>query len=243
MFGVQASWEPKERWKIDLGYWTAMNEGDGLMTDYDWLLYSEGSPWTDYSLSDAVVEEATMLDLNASYRLVNKPGITLWATLGFKNDFWEWSDRGIRYVYSTLPPSGFRDDVGTFNGNKGIEYEQNYRIPYFGIQAESTCGSVQVSAWLYYSPVVSATDEDYHIWRDLLFEGDFDGGDFLSIGIRGVYPVSPQWTVEVSFGHQRVGETVGDVVVTDFSGSSFFRDGGGISHRSNLFSLSVGYRF
>ncbi|MBP7831181.1 MAG: omptin family outer membrane protease [Kiritimatiellae bacterium] len=219
---------------FNAGFWVAANKGDGEMKDYDWFV--PGMDWTDYSRSDVDVESGYSLDINANYLLVRRPQVGLRALVGYKRDYWEWTDYGREFVYSVY---GFRDYVGNFDGQNVIDYQQTFDIPYVGLNLDGRAGSLGWNAYALYSPIVSAEDKDHHILRELHFEESFDGGDFYAVGVSATYRITPQLFLSGAVDYQDIPEFQGDMTIVE-SGETY-EDSAGISNNHVMFSLALGW--
>ena len=154
--GATVSGQFGDRFRVNAGFWTALTEGDGGMEDYDWL-DTWRDDWTHWSESEVDVINAWSADVNASYLVWTTRDLGVHAIVGYKHDFWEWSDFGGRYVYSS--DTGFRDIIGNFGGENGIDYEQTFDIPYLGIGLTSMGHERwRASGYLLFSPLVFGED-------------------------------------------------------------------------------------
>lgn len=219
---------------FNAGFWVAANKGDGEMKDYDWFV--PGMDWTDYSRSDVEVESGYSLDINANYLLIGRPQVGLRAVVGYKRDFWEWTDSGQEFIYSVY---GFRDYIGSFDGQNVIDYEQTFDIPYVGLNVGGRAGQFGWNAYALYSPIVSAEDKDHHILRELHFEESFDGGDFYAVGASGTYRINKQLFLSGAVDYQDIPEFQGDMDIVE-SGETY-EDSAGISNNHVMFSLALGW--
>ncbi len=246
MIGGVASLTYRNWLNFNLGIWTAITEGSGRMVDYDWFLDVPGAPspydWTDRSISDVDVESAIMFDINVSAEIFKIRNAAFHVIAGFKQDSWEWSDSGKEYIYSY---ESFRDKAGPFNGESLIDYEQVFSIPYLGISVNGSIGKrFECSAYFLFSAAVSAEDKDHHIFTDTRFKETFDGGDYIALGMNATYHVSDAIFVSASLDYQEIPEIDGDMKITiPYEGTFSASDTAGISHKSTMFSLAVGYNF
>lgn len=248
--GVQASVGFGRRLRLNLGVWSALSEGTGMMVDRDWdypesfTLFVDpgGDNWTHESRHpDTTLERGIVLDQNLSLLALQRGAFALAGVVGFKYENWKWSARGGTFVYSA---DGFRDTVGSFTpGVLVIEYEQRYLIPYVGLSAGFSGPALQVETHLHFSPVVSATDTDYHALRGVTFEGSFVGGVYLGAGLSAVWRFVPRWYAALAVEYQTIPEIVGDVTITGSEGSGFFGSGGGLAMSMATVTAGAGYRF
>jgi len=240
MAGGTVSAQLGEKLRVNAGFWMGLNEGSGGMEDYDWLDPTT-SDWTHFSESDVDIEAAYSLDINASLELFELGPFMVSGVLGYKHDFWEWSDYGGNYIYSTF---GFRDDVGSFGGENGIDYEQTFDIAYFGVQLATEGSGVRASGYFLYSPLVVAEDRDHHILRDLYFREEFDGGDYIAAGVDVSIDLSETFFISGSVDVQVIPEFTGDLYQREGTDDQWGRnpDGAGIENSVAAISVSAGIR-
>jgi outer membrane protease len=248
--GVRASAGFGAKFRLNAGYWSALNEGGGEMIDRDWLYTDESflvltpddDNWNYESRHpDTSVDKGTMVDLNLTFQALQSGSFSLLGIVGYRADTWGWSSRGGTYVYSD---ESFRDTVGTFpEGEEIITYEQEYKIPYIGIGANWASPAFRVDARLLLSSLVSATDSDYHVLRDTLFEGDFSGGTFVGFGLNAAWTFAPHWFATLGLEYQSISEMTGDVTMTDPEGRGVYNDGAGVAMDTTMITVGAGYRF
>lgn len=237
MGGVILSAKMNERFGINAGFWTALNKGDGEMTDYDWFI--QGVDWTHYSRSEVDVEKAQSFDINLSFELIGSEPFRLNLLAGYKQDFWEWTDSAQEFIYSE---NAFRDTRGNFNGESMIDYEQRFQIPYAGVNAGGILADILVwNAYVLYSPLVKADDKDHHIARGLHFEETFENIDYVAFGATAGLQITPNLQIAGDLHVQSVPESTGDMYIVE--SDETFIDGAGISHDAAMVSVSATWRF
>jgi outer membrane protease len=232
-------------WKVQLnaGYWTSLTQGDGQMEDWDWLLYREGSPWTDYSLSDTDAD-ADLIDVNLTADLLTVESVLVQGIIGYKQNQFSFQDYGIRHIYSTSPEGGgFRDEVADDDGSTGILYDQTFSIPYIGGAVTARGKKLAVRGYVTYSPMVKARDVDEHLFRALHFEEEFEGGDFFGAGLSSTYAFTANSFMRLAYERQVVSEIIGDSTVVEQGRVYFFEDAAGIGNEFSTVSVSVGHVF
>jgi outer membrane protease len=257
MGGVQGSVGVGRRFRLNLGVWSALTEGNGMMVDRDWIyppsvavnLVPNGNNWTDESRHpDTSVDKGTIVDLNLNVLALQYGPFALHGIVGYKNETWNWSARGGTFIYSDLENGGFRDHSGDFETIFGkdvlvIAYEQQYSIPYIGLGAGWTWPRVQLETHLLFSPAVSASDSDKHVLRGVLFEGDFTGGTYVGLGLNAVWTFARHWSATLGVEYQSIPQITGDVKVSGAEGDGKYPGGGGIAMSATSVSLGAGYRF
>ena len=239
MAGLVMSCKLSDLWSLHAGAWTSLNGGNGQMLDYDWQF--PGLPWSDRSISDDTVLSSYMADINVTRRIFAQGSIVFSGVIGYKQDFWKWDDHVLDFLYSV---NGFRDYHATGDGSTMVDYQQLYRIPYVGLQSDGLWGAFVLNAYLLYSPLVLAQDQDYHIARNIHYKETFSGGNYIGAGVAAQYDITSALFISAAFDFQTIPEFTGDLQQTDASGNtSSFNGAAGIAHTSSLLSVSMGMRF
>ncbi len=242
MVGGSGALQLGEYIRFNVGAWVGITDGDGGMKDYDWL--DPNIPdWTHYSESEVDIEAAFSFDINASFKVFDLGACQIHGVVGNKHDFWEWSDMGGAYIYST--DSGFRDDIGSFGGGNGIDYEQSFDIMYAGLKLTASSDILTASAYAQYSPFVRAEDKDHHIYRNLYFTEDFEGGDYYAAGGELSINLTDTIFLAASVDYQIIPEFTGDLTVKEgtHGEKSTSKDAAGIGNELLAISASAGLRF
>lgn len=247
MVGGEVSVAIKQTVWLNAGLWGAATQGNGQMNDWDWLLETPGSPWTDWSRSTVDVTKAWLLDLNANVELMRFGALGLRGIVGYKYNTWTWEDHGSQHIYSTDPttPGGFRNDVRADPPDTGVIYEQDINIPYVGVGANYVTGRWTLDAYALYSPFIFATDYDQHLLRDLTFKEDFNGGQYFGAGLRGTCTFLTRGYATLGLDGQIIPETYGNSKVTDtLTGETQTTHGtAGLNNQVWMLSLGVGAHF
>jgi outer membrane protease len=242
MLGGEGSLQLGKYIRFNAGMWFGITDGDGMMKDYDWMRPNIPD-WTHYSESDVDIETAYSLDMNASLQVIELGTCKLHAMLGYKLDYWEWSDYGGRYIHSS--DSGFRDRTGSFNNINGIDYNQTFEIFYAGLKATIDSEKLHASAYVKYSPFVYAEDEDHHILRDLYFTEEFENGDFYAAGAEATLDFTETLFATLAVDWQDIPEFTGDLKVRAGQNGSVQtnNDGAGIGNTVTAISAALGIKF
>lgn len=243
MGGGRATVRVSERFTLNGGAWLALSKGGGEMEDFDWL--EPGSrDWTHYSLSDVDVTMGYLLDANVAWDAFVREALVLRALAGYKQNGWEWEDHGKLMLY---PNNGYIPVY--LNGSTAVRYEQEFRMPYLGVQGAWQGGSWSVSGYVLYAPYVWADDWDDHIVRAISYHSSFDGGTMLAGGVEARFDVEQgPWSgvfFTAAADFQRIDRIVGDAELVylptgEWSGA---KDVAGIDNTIALVSLGMGFQF
>jgi len=242
MAGATVSADFRDQLLLNVSLWTALNEGDGEMHNFDWLV--PGDDWTDWSRSEVDVTQAIVFDINGSAEFFHWRKIAFRAIAGYKHGAWKWTDRGQEFVYSV---DGFRDTRGSFEGTPTVDYEQVFLIPYSGFGAGGLLGPMEARASFTFSNLVAARDRDHHKLRTdfgpggLHFEEIFFFGTYVGLDASVEYSFTGSMTAGVSADLAVIPETVGEMRIIE-TGDVLPR-AAGISHRSLLATAWLGWRF
>lgn len=243
MGGGSLSVRVLDKLTLNGGYWAALTEGSGEMDDYDWM--EPGSTdWTHYSLSDVDVTEGYVLDLNAAWDLLRRGSFVARVHAGYKQDGWKWEDRGVYLLY---PEYGYVPYP--LDGENGIDYEQEFRMPYAGGSVDWASGGLAVSGYVNWSPIVAADDWDDHKARTLRFHETFEGGDMLGAGVEVRYEFAEGSLkglfLAAAVDYQKVDLIIGDMEIEDYSTGERGgdEDTAGIENEYLSISLGGGVKF
>ena len=167
-----------ERIQLNAGFWKSVTDDAGTLEDSDWLYGYYGNARTIYSETEATLLDGAHFDMSARYDFWKQERILIGAIVGYKATKWEWEAGNGRQW--TIDPSEFYE--GALPGI-GIAYEEQLDVPYVGaaISSAALSGQLGVNAYLLFSPFAKCEDEDDHLLRGKLSQGDTDG-TFWAIG-------------------------------------------------------------
>jgi len=224
----ELNWKLKDVWMLGLGgsfsplWWLnfnadvyfKLNDGDGTMNDYDYLLLDY--QYTDYSNHQNVdLTKGIMFDINAEMTFYQYDKSQFFGIVGFKHDTWEWEAHGGTYMYSSYY---LYDTVGSFDPNeKVITYEQNYYAPYlgFGFESKLTTAPITFSGRVIGTLWAWGDDEDQHHLRNLVFEDDFDSGTMFGFDLAMRYNFTDNFSMNVAYQYHKYSDMEGDTTITD----------------------------
>ncbi len=215
----------------------ALTDPDDNFIDRDWI--TAGNPGRLDVYSESRVEDysATIIDIDAAYKFLRRQDFWLAAGGGYLHQDFSFDNQLIRqYSPSGLPGFDYNGD-----GEVGLTYDINYKIPYLMLKAGSGGnGPWSFSGKLAYAPVIDVDDTDHHIYRNKMNKGDLEGEALmLSVGTR--YDFSPRFFAAAGLDYT--------YITADGDSSAFFY--GSYDHHlaeeveSSQFSayISLGFKF
>lgn len=105
---------------------------------------------------------------------------------------------------------------------------------------------IKLSANLRYSQWTHGEDVDIHHLRDLRFEEEGDGGEWLGIDMLLDFRFHKNWSFLLGYSQNNYKEIKASMKVTDLitgDTTSYAGDSAGLDHSSGLLSLGMNYRF
>ncbi len=225
--------------QLNGGLWLAVSKGNGSMTDFDWFV--PGLDWTHFSDGDVDINSAYMFDINGAWTFHRADRYSFFGILGYKRLFWDWSEYGRSYIYSS--EDGFRDLRGRSDGVNGIDYEQTFDIPYAGLGVRYSSGALCGSLYALYSPLAKAEDKDHHILRGLRFEESFKNIDYFALGGEVSANLTESFFLSAAVDMHTIPDARGDMKVTNEFGETYFiPDSAGIGNTVVALTLAAGLR-
>lgn len=230
------------RLQLNLGVWTAVNQGNGHMVDLDWDP-PRSSDWSHWSLSPIILEKGYMIDFNAAIPLDVTRQITLSPLIGFKFDNWKWVDQGGEFIYSRS--GGWRNHTGSFPDQEGIRYEQRFFVPYLGMNLGIHHKQFFANAYVKGSFWAWSRAEDQHLNRSLRFKDTVKNQSYIGTGVEVGWHMTEQWFLLLGYDFQKFITTRGDSWGYDASDGSSWNDpnSAGIGHHSSALHFSLGFKF
>lgn len=168
----------KGLWSLNLSLGTAMNQGNGIMEDYDWGDYTK-KEWTNWSTSSIFLDKSVFIDINSSYKYKLNSFFSFPVKLGYKLNYLDWEDQAEKYIYYWYfkpEPGGYLPsvDTGDLGGVNGIDYMVIQNIFYASYGVYYTVKDISTGIDLALSPYINAWDLDHHILRNLFFIDTFN---------------------------------------------------------------------
>lgn len=248
MIGVGFTIAPVPDLSLSLDYWRNAGDGDGTMDDYDWLYV--GYDWSHWSHHpDTRARRVSRLDLGGSYAFYRDLTKTTSLSLlfGYRRDHIDWLASGGSGIYSV---DAYRDTQVSFSSVPVIAYEQTFDTPYFGLGVETAVSAsgleLLLSAGVRYSRWVRGSDEDIHYLRDLKFEEDGSGGEWLALDIGLELELDRQLSLLFGYNWQEYQEIKASTLITDLvTGERYYYpgDAAGLDHSSRMLNIGLNYRF
>lgn len=228
---------------LNAGAWIgASSRDDADMKDYDWVA-GDHVPYTEYSRSDAELDEAWMLDANVSADFFRNDAFSANAFLGCRVQHWEWECDGHNdYWYS--------DNGHVWTHDKGhvCDYEQEYRFAYIGLGATwKFSDAFDFSGYCSWAPAYEGKDRDDHYAAEKTFKEDFDydDGQVYAAGVEAAWHVSERATLKLSLDWQRAFLHEGDMEMNDYGEgeTEFHKDAAGYENEYVAATFAFVYSF
>ena len=204
MVSMEGSLEFAKKWKVSANVKKNITGDAGKMKDSDWGFFFDDPDSLDiYSESDADLE-VLITDINLRYRFYEKLNWSFIAGLGYLRQNFDYEISKLDQWYpSSNDYVGY--DIGhEYVSGKVLEYEITYSIPYIEIGTQLTIkDKFSVEASLGYSPIVNVTDEDNHILRSKVSEGDCDG-DAILLSLEGRYDFPKHWFLTLHLDYMTI---------------------------------------
>ncbi len=239
VMGLSTSFVYRNRYSLNLAVGTAVNKSSGEMSDRDWIddyFDDVETEWTHESVSDIDFTSSLVLDVNAAARIYRYRWFRADLILGYKFMDWGWSDEITSITY----PSGEYDSL---IGENGIDYDVEYRIPYFGINLEAAGGVFSGGLTLLFSPFVSVEDHDHHILRGLHFYDSFSGGRYYGASVYLNWICNRRLSFSLGGDIDYVPEFKGDTSVYNEFGNltGYYKNEAGVEYLSYALTFSAAF--
>jgi outer membrane protease len=220
---------------------SSLNPSTGEMTDYDWLsdyFSTTDTDWTLYSLSSISLTHSLLVDYNTAVRVYRTRNNSLDLLGGFKLIQWGWTDSIKEMNY-------YGEEILTYIGSNGIDYDIEYRIPYLGVGFSVQEGPFSLNLTLLYSWMVSVDDHDYHKLRGLHFYDYFTEGIYYGSSVTTRWHWTEVFSLALSYDYDYIPELQGDTLVYSDSGNllAYSPGAAGVSYVAGSFSLNFEYRY
>ena len=223
-------------WRINGVLKTNISDPSDNMVDKDWFT-SNPDRVDIYSESNISDFSAFIWDIDVEWAFLQRQSWNLYAGLGYQYQKFEYDGKLIHQ----LSPSGLPGWEFYGDGSVGITYELTYTMPYFliGTDFQITPDFI-VSGSFAYSPWVDAEDEDHHVLRDKMSQGDMDGDAYM-IDVSGKYNFLSSWFLEAGFHYTKI--DVDGKQAQSFSGAPFATIEMESESSQGSGYLNIGYRF
>jgi hypothetical protein len=194
-------------WSLNLGFSKNIGDPDNDMKDSDWISVPSWGYREKFSYTESDAElNAFVLDVRGRMGLFGSPkGLMTEGLIGYRYQRFTFALNGVRGWQ--LDEYGDRLYFDEYRGEKVLDYEVSYHIPYIGGGAQLPIipSIMRLNAQLAYSPSLTyANDYDDHVLRNKEAESNCHGYSMIA-GIHTVWtPMQPKsglhWSVE--FGYE-----------------------------------------
>lgn len=179
----------QRKFQVNVGFWKSLTNDAGTMKDSDWLYGYYGNQKAIYSESKATVN-STQFDINLRYNFFGDYAFLIGGMAGYSRTSWDW-EAGDGFQW-TVDPGRFY--YGPLDG-LGITYKQDLDVPYLGVIMSmfSANGMFGFNGYALYSPIARCQDEDDHVLRAKLSQGD-SKGTYFGLGADLRWDFATKWS-------------------------------------------------
>ncbi len=189
-----------EKWRVNVLVKTEISDPDDAMTDRDWFTAADQGQLDVYSKTAISDFSAFILDLDVEWTFWENKSWSIHTGVGYQYQKFSYEGQ-LLYQYS---PSGIPGYEYVGSGAVTTTYKMTYSMPYLLLGTEFQLGpALTLGGRLAYSPLVTAEDEDQHLLRKRLAEGDMEGDAYM-LELSGSYKLSPAWFIEGGLQYTRI---------------------------------------
>lgn len=221
------------------------------MTDYDWLNSNgDTSPneWTHFSTSQASIDFAQDFEILTAIKIPKANFLRV--NFGFRHHHIKWRDSAISYIYSSTDSiynlTGFRNQIGQFEGENLVTYQQKFNTPYIGVSLENNFFNKKLSTNLFanYSNLVYAEAYDIHHYFNDRYRENFNKGRFINYGGSLNATIYKNFELGIAYEYIKYPLNKGTLKVSD-NGKTYVKSlqPVGLSSKFNKFSIVLKYNF
>lgn len=251
IINAEVNWQFHPRVSLNARGWTTLSKNSSIMDDYDWMAEDRNlvTDWSHHD--DTSLNYANEFDINLNLNLVDTPYYTFGAVLGYQQNRYSWLARGGTYHYSSTDEEGYIDgtalaNIGEFTpGSKGIGYQQKFKMPYIGIHNKFEYNKFEFNALLKYSNWVQASDFDEHYKENATFYTKANDGTYYGAILNVGYNIRPDTKLftEYSWSEYKLVTTDSKKIEHKTNETTYSKNGGGISNKSQNLSFGIKYTF
>lgn len=197
------------RYVIGLELKKSITDPDNNMEDRDWITEDNPRRLDIYSESKVLDFEATTIDVDMGYRVLDTDRADLTVGFGYLTQNFEYDTAVIRQ----WSPSGLRgyDYVG--DGRSSLLYEVDFEMIYLMLEGRfNIIPQLNINARFAYSPWTDVEDTDQHLLRNKVNTGDLSGTAVM-FSAEAEYNITPQLFVAAGFDYTYA-EADGDMAAT-----------------------------
>lgn len=209
VFGsVEAGMVILDRWAIRAELKKSVSDPDDYLKDRDWIT-GDGNSLDIYSDSDVRDFDATVVDVDATYRFFQNNSVSLAAGIGYMYQDFEYETALIRQ----WSPSGLTgyDYVG--DGSLSLIYDVDIDMPYILLSGKfNIIPALAINGRVAYAPWVNVDNTDQHLLRYKVNEGNLEGTAVMT-SADAEFSFTPQFYVAGGVSYTYI-EADGDMDAT-----------------------------
>ena len=222
--------------------WGKAIASSSIMVDRDWLDKSSIERLTHISWSRSYLKTAYKLVGEMGYDFYQKK----WGRLGFDTclltgyEYFRlfWEDLGGYYIYD----SGL--DFGMWPEQLGISYNQEFSIPYFGLQVELEWNEmIAIDLYGKFSWSAYVNEQDVHHLREIVFDDEFENGQYWMLGGAFSWRFWKNLECDLKYDYEQLNNAIGKITMQRADQTKTRSEGGGLAHHHQTLSLGLSAAF
>ena len=243
------SWDATSWLTFEANGWMTLGPRNSTMNDFDWINPNQ-THWTNWSYSPKTpLNYANEFNINSYIWVLKKNDFKLAGAIGYQQTQFNWTAIGGYYDYKRfcdytrsckIPPEG------NFPLRPGIDYKQEFSVPYIGSKIQYKYNNWEFNTVLKYSPWILAQDKDEHYNRQLIFREKTRNSEYYSVNANIGYYMTPQLKFFGEWIWNKYTQGRGGTQVTDTeSGDSIYQGGNvaGIENNNYQIIAGIAYQF
>lgn len=228
-----------------VNYKTNLENGNGLMDDYDWVYDSSPDTWTHWSHHENTqVKDIRILDLGITRSHYFDKSIKVSTNIGYKWEKQLFKAYDGSYIYSSSSTS-LRDLEGNISG-LGITYDQEYKGFYLGAEVEKKFNNIKFIFNTKYTPLMDVEFTDTHHLRVPAFTDytSFDKTSMYSLGAKLDYSITSNQILSFAYDYTKYAKIKGNRIRSYVTGYDLsLPNTVGIESSNDLFIFEYMYKF
>nr|WP_269471436.1 omptin family outer membrane protease [Candidatus Rickettsiella viridis] len=244
------SWDVSAWLTFEANGWMTLGPRNSTMNDFDWENPKQ-THWTRWSYSPKTpLNYANEFNINSYIWLLKNNSFKVAGVIGYQQAQFHWTTIGGYYDYRRQCINEGGNNCQAAEGNfpltPGIDYKQEFSVPYIGSKIQYKYNNWEFNTLLKYSPWVLAKDHDEHYRRQLSFREKTHNSEYYSVSANIAYYMTPQLKFFSEGIWNKYTQGRGAAQMTNNENRSSLYLGGdvaGIENKSYQITLGIAYQF